>query len=121
MVGEKNRKTHSWKQSGVTPGGRGLLRYPAAADYIGLAEGTLRNQVDTLGIRSIKIGRRRCFRIEDLDDFIERKLYETELMGRRKRRRNSGESYLPETKTEVWLLITVLITLTLASLYWNAF
>lgn len=52
---------------------RGLLRYSDAAD-IGLAEGTLRNQHEELGIQSVKIGRVRCFPVKALDDFIERKL-----------------------------------------------
>ncbi|MCG4274942.1 hypothetical protein K6W40_16830, partial [Acetobacter senegalensis] len=65
----------------------GLLRYPEAAAYIGLAEGTLRNQHEALGIRSVKIGRIRCFRIEDLDDFIARKILETERKQLPKKRR----------------------------------
>lgn len=88
---------------------RGLLRYPAAAEYIGLAEGTLRNQVDKLGIRSVKIGRARCFRIVDLDDFIERKLCETELKIQRRRRRSRGECLLLERSLDIRPVITCLI------------
>lgn len=99
------------KQSCLALECRGLLRYPAAAEYIGLAEGTLRNQVGTLGIRSVKIGRARCFRIVDLDDFIERKLCETELKIQRRKRRSRGECLLLDRNLDIRPVITGLIAL----------
>lgn len=95
---------------------RGLLRYPEAAAYIGLAEGTLRNQHETLGIRSVKIGRARCFPVAALDDFIERKLLETERNHFRKNRRGRGESAVLSPDFSFWLVMTALFLLALVRL-----
>ncbi|CEF41900.1 hypothetical protein ASN_2619 [Acetobacter senegalensis] len=66
---------------------RGLMRYQEAADYLGIAKGTLANWVSLrVGPRSIKIGSMRLFRQEDLDRFIEEKLFETERFEKRRRR-----------------------------------
>ncbi|MCG4255290.1 hypothetical protein K6W37_15590 [Acetobacter senegalensis] len=94
----------------------GLLRYPEAAAYIGLAEGTLRNQHEALGIRSVKIGRIRCFRIEDLDDFIARKILETERKQLPKKRRGRGESLVFSPDFSFWLVIAALLLVALIRL-----
>ena len=66
---------------------RGLMRYQEAADYLGIAKGTLANWVSLgIGPRSVKIGSMRLFRQEDLDLFIEEKLFETERFEKRRRR-----------------------------------
>lgn len=66
---------------------RGLMRYQEAADYLGIAKGTLANWVSQrIGPRSVKIGSMRLFRQEDLDLFIEEKLFETERFEKRRRR-----------------------------------
>jgi len=97
-----------------------LLRYAAAAAYIGLAEGTLRNQHETLEIRSLKIGRVRCFCVADLDDFIERKLIETERKQLRKKRRGRGESLVLSLDLSFWLVIVALLLLALVRLLFLA-
>lgn len=94
----------------------GLLRYPEAAAYIGLAEGTLRNQHEELGIRSLKIGRIRCFRIEDLDDFIARKILETERKQLPKKRRGRGESLVFSPDFSFWIVIAALLLVALIRL-----
>ncbi|KXV79068.1 hypothetical protein AD953_03615 [Acetobacter malorum] len=95
---------------------RGSLRYAAAAAYIGIAEGTLRNQHEDLGIRSLKIGRIRCFRIEDLDDFIARKILETERKQLPKKRRGRGESLVFSPDFSFWLVIAALLLVVLVRL-----
>lgn len=95
---------------------RGSLRYAAAAAYIGIAEGTLRNQHETLGIRSLEIGRIRCFRTEDLDDFLERKLLETERKQLRKKRQARGESLLFSLDFSFWIVIAALLLVVLIRL-----
>ncbi|AQT05188.1 MerR family transcriptional regulator [Acetobacter persici] len=95
---------------------RGSLRYTAAASHLGIAEGTLRNQHEALGIRSLKIGRVRCFRIEDLDDFLERKLLETERKRLRKKRRGRGESLVFSPDFSFWLVIAGLLLVVLVRL-----
>lgn len=95
---------------------RGSLRYAAAASHLGIAEGTLRNQHEALGIRSLKIGRVRCFRIEDLDDFLERKLLETERKRLRKKRRGRGESLVFSPDFSFWLVIAALLLVVLVRL-----
>ncbi|MCP1231897.1 helix-turn-helix domain-containing protein [Acetobacter indonesiensis] len=63
------------------------MRYQEAADYLGIAKGTLANWVSQrIGPRSVKIGSMRLFRQEDLDLFIEEKLFETERFEKRRRR-----------------------------------
>ncbi|CEF41927.1 hypothetical protein ASN_2646 [Acetobacter senegalensis] len=104
------------KRKTVAIESRGSLRYAAAAAYIGIAEGTLRNQHETLGIRSLKIGRVRCFRIEDLDDFIARKILETERKQLRKKRRGRGESLLFSPDFSFWLVIAALLLVVLVRL-----
>ncbi len=86
----------------------GLLRYPEAAAYIGLAEGTLRNQHEALGIR--------CFRIEDLDDFIARKILETERKQLPKKRRGRGESLVFSPDFSFWIVIVALLLMALIRL-----
>jgi len=104
------------KRKTVTIEPRGSLRYAAAAAYIGIAEGTLRNQHEALGIRSLKIGRVRCFRIEDLDDFIERKILETERKLLRKKRRGRGESLVWGADFSFWIVIAALLLVVLVRL-----
>ena len=87
----------------------GLLRYSAAAADIGLAEGTLRNQHEELGIQSVKIGRVRCFPVTALDDFIERKILETERKNLRKKRRGRGESLVFSPVFSFWIVIAALL------------
>jgi len=84
----------------------------AAAAYICIDEGTIRNRHETLGIRSLKIGRIRRFRIEDLDDFLERKLLETERKQLRKKRRDRGESLV----FSFWIVIAALLLVALIRL-----
>jgi len=84
--------------------------------HLGIAEGTLRNQHEALGIRSLKIGRVRCFRIEDLDDFLERKLLETERKQLRKKRRGRGESLLFSPDFSFWIVIAALLLVALIRL-----
>lgn len=63
------------------------MRYQEAAEYLGIAKGTLANWVSQrIGPRSIKIGSMRLFRQEDLDVFIAEKLAETERFEKRRRR-----------------------------------
>ncbi|OUI84812.1 MerR family transcriptional regulator [Acetobacter tropicalis] len=95
---------------------RGLLRYSAAAAYIGLAEGTLRNQHEELGIQSVKIGRVRCFPVAALDDFIERKILETERKQLRKKRRGRGESLVFSPDFSFWIVIAALLLVALIRL-----
>ncbi|KXV58188.1 hypothetical protein AD948_12005 [Acetobacter senegalensis] len=95
---------------------RGLLRYSAAAAYVGLAEGTLRNQHENLGIQSVKIGRVRCFPVAALDDFIERKILETERKQLRKKRRGRGESLVLSLDLSFWIVIVALLLLALIRL-----
>lgn len=104
------------KRKTVTIEPRGSLRYAAAAAYIGIAEGTLRNQHEALGIRSLKIGRVRCFRIEDLDDFLERKILETERKLLRKKRRGRGESLVFSLDFSFWIVIAALLLVVLVRL-----
>lgn len=67
---------------------KGMMRYAAAAEYLGMAKGTLANSISArTGPRSVKMGRSRMFRQEDLDDFIEEKLIETERLEKRRARR----------------------------------
>ena len=95
---------------------RGLLRYSAAAAYIGLAEGTLRNQHEELGIQSVKIGRVRCFPVTALDDFIERKILETERKNLRKKRRGRGESLVFSPDFSFWIVMAALLFMALIRL-----
>ena len=104
------------KRKTVAIESRGSLRYAAAAAYIGIAEGTLRNQHETLGIRSLKIGRVRCFRIEDLDDFIARKILETERKQLPKKRRGRGESLVFSPDFSFWIVIVALLLMALIRL-----
>jgi len=104
------------KSEAVARESRGALRYAAAAAYIGLAEGTLRNQHDTLGIQSVKIGRVRCFPVAALDDFLERKLLETERKQLRKKRRARGKSLVFSLDFSFWLVIAALLLVALIRL-----
>ncbi|OUJ09207.1 hypothetical protein [Gluconobacter sp. DsW_058] len=106
----------SVKSEAVARESRGVLRYAAAAAYIGLAEGTLRNQHDTLGIQSLKIGRVRCFPMAALDDFLERKLLETERKQLRKKRRGRGESLVFSLDFSFWIVIAALLLMALIRL-----
>lgn len=67
---------------------KGMMRYAAAAEYLGMAKGTLANSISArTGPRSVKMGRSRMFRQQDLDDFVEEKLIETERLEKRRARR----------------------------------
>lgn len=93
---------------------RGLMRYEEAADYLGIAKGTLANWVSQrIGPRSIKIRSMRFFRQEDLDVFIEEKLAETERFEKR-RRRQRGQGALVLTSRHPDLFLFFVMTLALA-------
>lgn len=92
---------------------RGLMRYQEAADYLGIAKGTLANWVSQrIGPRSIKIGSMRLFRQEDLDVFIEEKLFETERFEkRRRRRRGRGALVLTCPHPDLFLFSVLVLAL----------
>ncbi|ASC07191.1 hypothetical protein NBRC3279_2561 [Acetobacter pasteurianus NBRC 3279] len=92
---------------------RGLMRYQEAADYLGIAKGTLANWVSQrIGPRSIKIGSMRLFRQEDLDVFIEEKLFETERFEKRRRRqRGRGALVLTCQHPDLFLFSVLVLAL----------
>lgn len=91
------------------------MRYQEAADYLGIAKGTLANWVSQrIGPRSIKIGSMRLFRQEDLDRFIEEKLFETERFEKR-RRRQRGRGALVLTCQHPDLFLFSVMALALAA------
>lgn len=92
---------------------RRLMRYQEAADYLGIAKGTLANWVSQrIGPRSIKIGSMRLFRQEDLDVFIEEKLFETERFEKRRRRqRGRGALVLTCQHPDLFLFSVLVLAL----------
>lgn len=67
--------------------------YEAAAAYLAIAAGTLRNLVSKgKGPASIKIGRARRFRVDDLDAWLAAHRDETQAPRRRPGRPRKGES-----------------------------
>lgn len=92
---------------------RGLMRYQEAADYLGIAKGTLANWVSLrIGPRSIKIGSMRLFRPEDLELFIEEKLFETERFEKRRRRqRGRGAQVLTCPHPDLFLFSVMALAL----------
>ncbi|BCI68796.1 hypothetical protein AAJCM20276_34200 [Acetobacter aceti] len=87
------------------------MRYAAAAEYLGMAKGTLANSISArTGPRSVKMGRSRMFRQEDLDDFIEEKLIETErLEKRRAKRRGRAVMVITCANPDLFLISTLMI------------
>lgn len=76
----------------------------------------IRNQHENLGIQSVKIGRVRCFPVKALDDFIERKILETERKQLRKKRRGRGESLVFSPDFSFWIVIAALLLVALIRL-----
>lgn len=89
------------------------MRYQEAADYLGIAKGTLANWVSQrIGPRSIKIGSMRLFRQEDLDVFVEEKLFETERFEKRRRhQRGRGALVLTCPHPDLFLFSVLVLAL----------
>ncbi|MFT9090132.1 MAG: helix-turn-helix domain-containing protein [Gluconacetobacter sp.] len=87
-----------------------MMRYAAAAEYLGIAKGTLANRISArTGPRSVKMGRSRMFRQQDLDDFIVEKLIETERLEKRRARRRGRAAMVITCASPDLFLISIMM------------
>lgn len=87
-----------------------MMTYDAAAEYLGIAKGTLANSISArTGPRSVKMGRSRRFRQQDLDDYIEEKLIETERLEKRRAKRRGKAAVVITCANPDLFLISIMM------------